>query len=321
MQGGARSFNRMEPMELRQLRYFIAIADSGGFSAASQRLLIAQPSLSAQIKSLEVELGVKLLERTARGTRPTSAGARFLQRARALVAEADDLARTTTSMAEEVAGTVRLGLTVSAAYPLAAPILGETAKAYPRISFVIVEALSSKLMDRVRHEELDLALSFSPAFTEGVRGETLATERFYFCTALGHPLAGDEPIGAESFLHLPLLLPPVNHELSQRLVSCGLRIGSKPVWSHVVESVSVISSLVEAGLGVSILPFSAVTEGVKAGRITARPITDPELARQMCLIYSSRRTLTAAEFEVVRIIRRIVSSRIKSGLSNWAAPQ
>ncbi|WP_397473995.1 LysR family transcriptional regulator [Pusillimonas sp.] len=308
-------------MELRQLRYFIAIADSGSFSAASQRLLIAQPSLSAQIKSLETELGVRLLERTARGTRPTPAGARFLQRARALMAESEDLARTTRSMAGEVFGTVRLGLTVSAAYPLAAPILGETVKAYPRISFVIVEALSSKLMDRVRHEELDLALSFSPAFTEGVRGETLATERFYLCTAPGHPLAADEPIGAESFLHLPLLLPPVNHELSQRLVSCGLRIGLKPIWSHVVESVNVISSLVEAGLGVSILPYSAVADGVKAGRIAARPISDPELARQMCLIYSSRRSLAAAELEVARIIRRIVADRIETGLSNWALPK
>lgn len=317
----ALSFNRMGSMELRQIRYFIAIADSGSFSAAAQRLLIAQPSLSAQIKSLEADLGVKLLERNARGARPTSAGARFLQRARALMAEADDLARSTRSMAGEVFGTVRLGLTVSAAYPLAAPILGETAKAYPRIRFVIVEALSSKLMDLVRHEELDLALSFSPAFTEGVRGETLATERFYLCTAPGHPLAGEGAIGAESFLHLPLLLPPVNHELSERLVNCGLRIGLKPVWQHVVESVSVISSLVEAGLGVSILPYSAVAGAVEARRIAARPISDPELARQMCLIYSSRRTLTKAELEVARIIRRIVAGRIETGVTNWVLPR
>src|SRR5690606_26750823 len=136
------------------------------------------------------------------------AGASFLQRARALIAEAEDIARSTSSMAGEVFGTVRLGLTVSAAYPLAAPILRDATKAYPRIRFVIVEALSSKLMDLVRDEGLDLALSFSPDFTEGVRGETLATEHFYLCTAPGHPLAGDESIEAESFLHLPLLLPP-----------------------------------------------------------------------------------------------------------------
>src|SRR5690606_29158035 len=137
-----------------------------------------------------------------------------------------------------VLGTVRLGLTVSAAYPLATLILAETAKSCPRIRFVIIEALSGKLTGMVRREELDLALAFSPAFTEGVRGEPLAMERFYFCTTPGHPLARGGPIRADSFLHLPLLLPPVNHELSERLVSCGLRIGLKPVWHHVVESVS-----------------------------------------------------------------------------------
>jgi len=308
-------------MELRQIRYFIAIADSGSFSAASQRLLIAQPSLSAQIKRLEAELGVKLFERNARGARLTLAGTRFLQRARALVAEAEDLARSTRSMAEEVFGTIRLGLTVSASHPLAAPILGETVKMFPRIRFVLVEALSSKLTDMVRHEELDLALSFSPLFVDGVRGETLVTERFYLCTACDHVLAGEDPIGADSFLHLPLLLPAVNHELSERLVSCGLRIGLKPVWQHVVESVGVLRSLVEAGLGISILPYSAVAESVRAKRLAARPISDRELARQMCLIYSSRRTLTKAELEVARIIRRIVADRTEIGATNWLSPR
>jgi len=308
-------------MELRQLRYFIAIADTGSFSAASQRLMIAQPSVSAQIKSLEDELGVKLLERTSRGARTTSVGTQFLHRARTLVAEADDLARITRSMSEEVFGTVRLGLTVSAANPLAAPILGEAAKTYPRIRFVIVEALSSRLMDRIRREELDLALSFSPTFAEGVRGDILALERFYFCTAPNHPLAGADEIDAKSFFHLPLLLPPVNHELSERLSSCGVRIGMKPVWHHVVESVSVISGLVQAGLGVSILPYSAVSDAVKAGRIAARPISDPELARQMCLIYSSRRNLTKAELGIVRIIKRVMAAQIQSGETSWTLPE
>jgi DNA-binding transcriptional LysR family regulator len=184
-------------VELRHLRYFIAIAEEGSFTGAAERLWIAQPGLSTQMRRLEAELGVQLFERHPRGTDLTQAGELFLERARVVVSAADVALATGRDLEAGVIGSLRLGLAAEARWPLVSELLVQFGRQRPGVEVTVVEAYSGMLWRDLRAGRLDAVVAPTGLGSPDLRSLELGNEDWVVLVGTGHPLAGIGSIAAE----------------------------------------------------------------------------------------------------------------------------
>lgn len=163
-------------MELRQLRYFVAIVDSGSLTKAAERVFVAQSALSHQLAQLEAELGVRLLDRSRRGVEPTEAGLRFLPHAVAMLRQAEDAVASARSTGAEPEGQVVLGLPHSASHALALPLLREVRQQLPRVTLELTEELTGNLMRQLRSGQVQLAVLFDDGSFSGFTAQRVLRE-------------------------------------------------------------------------------------------------------------------------------------------------
>jgi DNA-binding transcriptional LysR family regulator len=183
-------------MELRHLRYFIAIAEERSFTAAAERLWIAQPGLSTQMRRLEAELGVQLLERHPRGIELTQAGELFLQRARVAVSAADLALATGRDLEAGVIGSLRLGLAAGTRWPPASELLRRFSCERPGVELSVIEADGGRLWRDLRAGRLDALLAPIGHAAADLRTLALGDEEWVVLVGAGHPLAGIGSIDA-----------------------------------------------------------------------------------------------------------------------------
>lgn len=177
-------------MELRHLRYFIAIAEERSFTGAAERLWIAQPGLSTQMRRLEAELGVQLLERHPRGVELTQAGELFLERARVAVSAADAALATGRDLEAGVIGSLRLGIAAGARWPLASDLLLRFGRERPGVELSVVEAHGATLWRDLRAGRLDALVAPTGHGSADIRTLALGYEDWVVLVGAGHPLAG-----------------------------------------------------------------------------------------------------------------------------------
>jgi DNA-binding transcriptional LysR family regulator len=183
-------------MELRHLRYFVAIAEERSFTRAAERLWIAQPGLSTQIRRLEVELGVRLFERHTRGVDLTEAGLLFLERARAALAAAELAASTGSDLNGGLAGTLRVGLATPARWRGAAVLLERFASERDGVELTVLEAYGGTLWGELRDGRLDAVIAPSSFASPDLRVLELGTEPWVALVGKGHRLAGSGPLAS-----------------------------------------------------------------------------------------------------------------------------
>jgi DNA-binding transcriptional LysR family regulator len=181
-------------MELRHLRYFVAIAEERSFTRAAERLWVAQPGLSTQIRRLEAELGVGLFERHTRGVDLTQAGALFLERARAALAAADAASSIGSDLNGGVAGTLRVGLATPARWNGTAALLERFAREHDRVELMVLEGYGGTLWRDLRDGRLDAVIAPSSFGSPDLRTLKLGTEPWVVLVAEGHRLAGSGPV-------------------------------------------------------------------------------------------------------------------------------
>lgn len=307
-------------MDIRQLRYFIAVAESGSFSAASAKLRISQPSIGQQVRNLEEELGTTLLQRHSRGIVLTGIGENFFGLAQDIVKQVDTAVRTIKDQSAEPFGEVRIGMTVSASAPLASPLIRTAMAKHPRISLSISEALSHYLVELLEQDHIDLALAFIGEFPPGLRGEHLVQEDFHFCVTRNHPLAGQSEVRMADVLKHPLLLPPQSHMLRTQIDEAAEHLGMAVNVQIVVQSIGLLVDFVEHEIGVTVLPYAAAARQVHEGRLLAIPIVEPTMTRTMTLLHSARRPMTNAELSIRDIIRHLVRIKLEEGKMKWRLP-
>jgi DNA-binding transcriptional LysR family regulator len=184
-------------MELRHLRYFIAIAEERSFTGAAERLWVAQPGLSTQMRRLEAELGVQLFERHPRGVHLTQAGDLFLQRARVAMSAADAALATGSDLETGVIGSLRLGLAAGAWSPHAAELLPRFCREWPGIELTVVEAYGGTLWRDLRAGRLDALVAPTGHGSADLRTLALGVEDWVVLVGTGHPLAGIGSVDAE----------------------------------------------------------------------------------------------------------------------------
>src|SRR3954447_12608552 len=183
-------------MELRHLRYFVAIAEERSFTRAAERLWVAQPGLSTQIRRLESELGVRLFERHTRGVDLTEAGELFLERARTALAAADVARSTGHDLEEGLVGSVRLGIVTGAGWAGTSALLGHFGRERPAIELTVVEAFGGTLLRELRDGRLDAMIAPSEFGSAELRRVRLGREPWLVLPGPGHRLAGTGPVAA-----------------------------------------------------------------------------------------------------------------------------
>jgi DNA-binding transcriptional LysR family regulator len=193
-------------MELRHLRYFVAIAEERSFTRAAERLWIAQPGLSTQIRRLETELGIQLLHRHRRGVDVTEAGRIFLERARITLAAAEHARATRRDLEAGVVGTLRLGIATGARWRLAGELLGAFGLDHPKVEVTVVESHGGTLLRELRDGRLDAVIAASRFGSADLRGIALGSEPWVVLVGRGHRLARPGPVGAAELNGEPLVV-------------------------------------------------------------------------------------------------------------------
>lgn len=285
-------------MELRHLRYFIAVAEEEHITRAAERLGMQQPPLSQQIKAIERELDVQLFRRKARGVELTDAGAAFLDDARATLAQLDQAIETTRRTARGEQGRLCIGVTsTSSFHPLVARTIRAFSEARPKVSLTLEESLSNELLQGLRDERMDAAfIRTVPAGAEGVVIQPLLHEPMIAALPSAHPLANEPSnaaiplrrLAAETFI---LYGPPGTGMYDTIIAACHAagfnpKVGNLGASTQQGPRIGSTLSLVAAGLGITFVPASLQRmniEGVAYRRVKA---TVPPIAK---LSLASRR--------------------------------
>ena len=184
-------------MELRHLRYFVAIAEERSFTRAAERLWVAQPGLSTQIRRLEVELGVQLFDRHTRGVDLTDAGALFLERARVALSAAEIAGATGRDLETGVAGSVKLGIATCAQWGQTLHVLERFTRERSGVELTVLEGYGGTLWRDLRSGRLDALLAPASFSSPDLRRIDLGDEAWVALMATSHPLAGNGPLAVD----------------------------------------------------------------------------------------------------------------------------
>lgn len=299
--------------DLRQLRYFVAIAEAGSFSKAALQLGVAQSALSHHISQMEARLGVALFSRSSKGVEQTESGSRFLDHARAILAAVDAATNDVRDDAKEPGGLVRLGATLTVAPILVEPLMDKLSKVAPRISLRIEERLSPPLVQAVASGELDIAVCFNAGDDRRIDGIPVLEEDI--CLVGVPELVGDAeaPISFEDALSFPLLLPGRDHILRGMIDRVAL-FRNRPIEvRHECLSLNSLFAGLRLGLGATLISRLSALPLTREGEVLCRPINDPVVSRQLFIASSSERPKTTAQKTVVRTVQDLILENLAAG--------
>ncbi|MCX5326847.1 LysR substrate-binding domain-containing protein [Streptomyces sp. NBC_00120] len=264
-------------MELRQVRYFLTLAEECHFGRAAARLHVAQPALSQQIKQLERELGVPLFHRSTRHVELTEAGRHLTGHARSLLSEAERAQAHMAELATGHAGRVSIGFIGTATYDVL-PRVARTVRArLPHITLDLRgELLTPQLMDGLLDGTYDLAVLRSGPHAEGVNATLLRTEPLVAVLPAHHPLASDDPIPLGSLAREPFVIHPAQARsaMHDRVLAACRRAGFQPASLVEVGETATLVVLVAAGHGVALVPESV--QSLRLDGVTYVPLVETE---------------------------------------------
>jgi DNA-binding transcriptional LysR family regulator len=278
-------------MELRDLRYFVAVAQHRNFSRAAEALHVSQPALSEQVRKLEDELGAPLFERTSRGARLTDAGEALLPQARSVLAQADVAAETVRTVAHGVAGTLTLGFIDSAALAILPPLIRGFSQRYPNVKLRLRELGTRQQIEAVERGEIDVGIVRGPVWNAQLAGRRIATESLFVALPAGHRLAGETTVHLsalreDGFITYPPERGAALYEETLRLCHTA---GFEPRIVQVASEISTICAMVAAGLGVAIVPSSA--RAVALDGVVYRATDDPRAELERWAVWRERAPL------------------------------
>lgn len=281
-------------MDLRRLRYFLAVAEEGSFRRAAQRLNVAQPALSHHVRALEDELGVPLLLRGPRGVAVTDHGEELRQHARRWLHEMEGVRAALRGAEAEPAGPVTVGIPTSLGMALSVPLALEVRRRLPKVRLRVVEGLSGHTLEWLRGGAVDLALVFNAEGVPGLVLRPVASERLHLVAPAGDALLRDrKAIPFETAAELPLILPGRPHGLREELEAVAARARRPLNIALEMDALEHIKALVRRGAGYTVLSRRVAAPEIAAGHLAALPLA-PEIRRSVTLAHAADRPLTAA---------------------------
>lgn len=272
-------------LTFRQLSYFLVLSEELHFSRAAQRLHISQPPLSASLRQLEGELGVKLLERSSRRVALTPAGEAFQHQARRILGQLKDSQELVQRIAASASGLVRVGFTPAMLFRGLPEVIANMKTHYPGIDIQLTERNSAQQVDAVAEEKLDIGFIHSMPLPKGVESLVLADESFLCCLPAHHPLAGQRTIAIQALANEPIII--FGRELAphyyDRIISLFHHEDVDPYICHEVSHWLTILALVANAMGVALVPQSLAKAGFTNVRFL--PLEDVTTSHQSHCIW------------------------------------
>jgi len=301
-------------MELRQLRYYVAIVDHGSLSRAALALHVAQPALTQQLRQLEDELGAQLLHRSAQGVLSTDAGKVFYEHAQAILKQVADARSAVTQSAERPSGSVTLGLPHSISGALALPLLEAARAQYPEITLQLTEELTGNLAEQLKSGRLNLAVLFDDGQLTPFACTPLVEEDMRFiCRADSQFVQDETAITLAQALETTLILPGLQHGVRPRIESVARKAGLSIENVIEINSIAILKSAILAGMGATILPVAPVLAEVERGAMRSHPIHSPSISRTVVLCTSRNIPPTNAAAAVARLVEQVAVQLCESG--------
>jgi LysR family nitrogen assimilation transcriptional regulator len=295
-------------MNLKQLEYFVHVAELGSFSKAAVVLDIAQPALSRQVRSLETELRQQLFLRNGRGVALTEAGKRLFDHSVAvlqLVAHArEDLG----ASRDEPVGRVTIGLPPSIGRQLTLPLIDRFKKQLPAARLAIVEGLSTHIVEWVTTGRVDVGLAYNPEAQPGLEITPLLQEALGLVSraAKGKRRRAAPPLPMKELPGYPLIVPERVHAMRRLLETQAALAGIKLDIAWEVSSVPSIIDLVCAGYGHAVLTASGVAASARSGELVMRRLVDPAPVSVLCLAISGHKRPTPLAQRAMRLLTELV---------------
>ncbi|AVD83830.1 MULTISPECIES: LysR family transcriptional regulator [Pseudomonas] len=271
-------------MDLRQLRYFVRVVECGNITRASEGLHIAQPAISQQIRNLEEEMSMKLLERSVHGVEPTAAGRTLYRHAIELLRQADATRELLLQDAEYPQGRVSVGMPSSTARMLAMPLARMIRSKFPGIKLELFDAPSADIEGLITTGRVAMAVMVDAVETRGIATQHLLTERLYLMSWPELQLP-DTPISIEALSRLPLVLPCAPNGIRSRVEFALQEAGQACQVEFEVNSTDMLLLAVKNELGVTVLPWAAAQDNLEPGRITLREIDHRLFVRELSLCW------------------------------------
>jgi LysR family hydrogen peroxide-inducible transcriptional activator len=313
-------------MNLRDLRYVVAVAETRHFGRAAERCFVSQPTLSGQIKKLEDELGVTIFERTNRSVAISQVGEQILVHARLLLEQVEVIQELARAHQDPLAGPLRIGAIPTLSPYLMPLILVPLRRQYPQLKLVLSEELTSALLARLHKHELDAILLATAADDSDLAEIPLFDEPFWLAHPRNHPLYAKDEVTRHDLEEVDLLLLSEGHCLSDQVMEvCNL--AERPHQGEMADlraaSLETLLQLVGAGFGCTLVPALAIRGGwMTDSGIIARPLSLPDAYRRIVMIYRRsfpRRAALEAFAEIIcthlpNTVRRLPRSTMGSSI-------
>ncbi len=301
-------------MDIGQLRTLIHVAELGSLSKAADRMRIAQPALSRQVRMLEEELGIRLFVRHGRGMTVTEQGRDVLAHALRVMAELDEIRARTSDADAPLTGQIAIGLPPTVADIISVPLVAAFGKAHPKVVLRLVSAYTGYLLDWLHRGEIDLAILYDPRPARSLRSRPLLLENLF---PIGPAEAGFSTVRAIPFKELSgkrLLLPSVRHGLRTIVEHCAAEVGITLDVVVEADSYATLKDLVRYGHGWTVLPLPPIHEDIKGGRLTGAALIDPVPVRRLVLSHPADRPVTRLGRFAGATIASIIGDQVERGI-------
>jgi LysR family nitrogen assimilation transcriptional regulator len=301
-------------MELKQLSYFLGVAECGSFSKAAVRLSVAQPILSRQVRLLETELGVELLYRNGRGVVASEAGRLFETYARSVVGLVTQAKGEINALREVPQGKVAIAMPPSIGWVLSGPLVLRCREAFPKILLHLAEGFSGHVAEWLSTGQIDIGIVYQAPRLSTLATEPLLADDLILLGPVSDPAGiGGDKVETARLAEIPMILPARPHGLRVLVDSELDKIGVSPRGDFEVDAMPSTLSLVQGGVGYTVLSEGAVSDLLEVGRIRRWTLTNPTIRRELLLATSSQRPMSVATRLVARLIRDEVQKTMGTG--------
>ena len=303
-------------MNLRQLRYFIVIAEAGSLSSAAQKLNIAQPSLSQHLANMEQELNVKLVVRSPRGSTLTGEGQVLLRHAVQICDMLKSCVAEMRELSTEIGGSVRFGMPPSVSMVMSVPLAETVRVELPNVRLRASEAMSGFIKTWIDDETVEIGFLYDLKGVEYLKVTHVLDEQLYFfsapdCWPLKTPPG--TPVAFKDLKDLEMILPGEPHGLRRIIEEAAQKSGISLNVVTELDAMTQIKELVARGSGFSIFTPAACHDFVTAGRLLKAPIIDPTISRPVYLVrnpsFTQSRACAAVEKATLRVAAEMVEQR------------
>ncbi|WP_298924658.1 LysR substrate-binding domain-containing protein [uncultured Ramlibacter sp.] len=296
-------------MDLKQLAYFVRVAELGSFTRAAIALDVAQPALSRQVRLLEVELRQNLLTRNGRGATPTEAGKLLLEHGRGILHQVERAREELGRVRGALAGRVAIGLPPSVAKVLTVPLVREFRKRMPEATLSISEGLSVGMHEALANGRLDIALLYNAGPSPELELTPLLEEPLFLVQRRsGKTAARARSIALRELAALPLVIPSRPNAIRMLVETEMAKLGCQLQVALEIDGVAAILDLVEDGAGSAVLSHNAVATSAHPQAFALRPIATPGLRSKLTAAMSSQRPATLTQTSVLQLIQQTARS-------------